>query len=306
MSLDKILAYCFDRTWWPMKTRLFKSCLYLLVLLNAFTYLWDSGDLFGPESYVIRRPTVFSTLQDFVFLLTSCPAAARWVLMAVLGISLAGLAGRRRIWSDVLLWLMMLNLHYAIYPGLTGGHYLLNQLLLFQCLLSDPRKAFKGHWQSLQHFLNNAGSVLIMAQVCLIYVISALAKMEDAAWRSGEAVGMIARLWHFGWEGTTLLADSKVTPLLTWLILAYQLAFPLFIWLNPLRKPLLLGGLVIYLYIAFYMGLMSFGFTMLLAHLYFWPVQAAKSWIIGIFTTMFTADLLKDLNDRSGALRGFL
>ena len=116
-----------------------------------------------------------------------------------------------------------------------------------------------------------------MAQVCLIYVISALAKMQDEAWRSGEAVGMIARLWHFSRGGTTLLGDSKLTRLLTWLILAYQLAFPLFIWLNPLRKPLLVAGLLIYLYIAFYMGLMSFGFTMLLAHLYFWPVQAAKS-----------------------------
>jgi hypothetical protein len=54
------------------------------------------------------------------------------------------------------------------------------------------------------------------------------------------------------------------------------------------------------------MGLVSFAAIMILAHVYFWPWKTQQSWKNGIFAPMFTTDLLKDLNDRSGALRGFL
>jgi hypothetical protein len=276
-QLDKILAYSFDRHWWPRQTSLMKRGLYLVCLTACVYYLWDSSALFGKDSYVIRQPRLFSGLHDLPYLLYSHPATAFYFLLTGTVIALAGLKGWRSIPSDFLLWFIFINLHYAIYPGITGGQYLLNQLLFFQCLLSFPQKQWPLRYQSLQHFLNNAGAISIMTQVCMIYLVSGVAKLSDSSWWNGEAVSMVGRLRHFRLYDTILFNSPGVATVLTYLILIYQLSFPVLIWWTPLRKIASAVAVPVYLYIALYMGLMSFGMIMLLAHLYFWPMKAQES-----------------------------
>jgi len=278
--LDKILSYSFDRHWWPKQSPIFKRLLYLICLISSLYYLWDLSALFGPDSYIIRQPKIFSGLHDLAFVLYSHPNLALYFLLSAGGLSVAGLSGYRSLLTDLVLWLLFVNLHYAIYPGITGGHYLLNQLLFFQVLIFYPRKAaaipvLAKH--QLRNFLSNCGVVFIMMQVCVIYLVSAFAKLGDASWLSGEAVGQVAALWHFRLDDQLVLNQPFLQKTLNYLVLVYQLVFPVLIWLRPFKKTLLLLGFCIYLYIALYMGLMSFGLTMMAAHLYFWPLKTAES-----------------------------
>lgn len=254
-----------------------KRSLYAITFISCLYYGWDYAALFGPESYVIRQPKVFSGLHDLAFVIYSHPPLALYSLLLAAGISLAGLLGRRSLLSDLLLWLIILNIHYSIYPGISGGHFLLNQLLLFQSLLSYPRADAQKSGSQLLNFMNNSAAVLIMAQVCLLYAITGLGKLGDSTWREGAAVGMVAEMWHFSWRDQVFVSSPALQKALSYLVMTYQLSFPLFIWFRSIRKLLLMGGFIIYLYIALYMGLVSFGCIMLAAHIYFWPMEESKS-----------------------------
>ncbi len=275
MQLTKILAYSFDEHWWPKQTQLLKRSLYLMCFIYCIYYLFDFAELFGPDAYIIRQPKGFSGLRDFAFLLNSHPEQARYYLLLAAGIALMGLLGRRHVVTDAVLWLLFVNLHYALYAGITGGHYLLNQLLFFQCLLNFPEK--KSENIQLQNFSNNLGACLIMVQVCLLYLVSAVAKLQSEKWMQGSALAAVSGLRHFRWNESRLIPEGWLSRVLTYAVLIYQLFFPMLIWLPKFKKTLLIAGVLIYLYIALYMGLVSFGITMIVAHLYFWPIKPVKS-----------------------------
>ena len=57
--------------------------------------------------------------------------------------------------------------------------------------------------------------------------------------------------------------------LLNYTVIAYQLLFSVFVWIQPLKKWFLLIGVVQHLFIAFILGLPSFGLIMIVAYAVF-------------------------------------
>jgi hypothetical protein len=64
---------------------------------------------------------------------------------------------------------------------------------------------------------------------------------------------------------------------LNYVVLAYQLLFPVLVWIKKIKKPFLILGILMHLYIAFVIGLVSFGFVMILPYIYFWPNSTAEA-----------------------------
>ena len=121
--------------------------------------------------------------------------------------------------------------------------------------------------------LHNFAVVAVFIQICMVYFFTSISKLGNIDWRHGKAVLMTSQVNHYSLpfisENVTELAVLFV--FINFLVLLFQLLFPIMIWIKKTRKIFILSGVLIHLYIAFVMGLLSFGIIMIICYVYFWP-----------------------------------
>ncbi|MGW7188337.1 HTTM domain-containing protein [Streptomyces sp. NPDC054838] len=126
----------------------------------------------------------------------------------------------------------------------------------------------------LANLLHNAGMLVIMAEVCLIYATAGWYKIQGSRWQDGTALYYPLRLDYFTpWPGlSALLAGSgTVVMLLTYGTVAVQVAFP-FTLFNRRIKNVLLGLMMLeHVGIAVVLGLPFFSLAMIAADAVFLP-----------------------------------
>nr|BFF21309.1 hypothetical protein GCM10025730_48300 [Promicromonospora thailandica] len=113
---------------------------------------------------------------------------------------------------------------------------------------------------------HNTAVLAVGAQVCLVYVLSGLFKLEGAAWRDGTAVHYPLALPQF--RPWPLLADLVVgqgwlVATATWGTLALQVAFPILVLHRRLRTAAVGGALLMHAAIAVVLGLPFFSLFMM-------------------------------------------
>lgn len=276
--MEKITAYFFNACNLAAQTLWFKRLLYALLMIKAMAW-WYRYDLyFGQDAVIRTSPVGMHGVDDLAFVLYGSKAGLNAVFIgAVIAICLLRLTGLKLyFFPDLLLWFLAVNLHNKLYPTLTGGDYLLNQFLLFNCFLMVSDSAGERWWPVLKRLFHNLAVIGVMAQVCLVYLFSALAKCLDPVWLSGNAVFAVSQVRHYA-PGIRLWHKPGFLPaLLNYLVLFYQLLFPLLIWFKKIKKAFILLGIGMHLYIAFFMGLPGFAAVMILGYLYFWPRHATR------------------------------
>lgn len=270
--IDKIINTWFSIPAYVAQARLLKRALYLIVFIHALYCFVDYEALFGNNSYIFRRQVAGYTFRDLVYVLYYFPAKAALVLTLLCVISGAGLVGKRYVLSDALLLLLQLNLHNALYPGLNGGHQLLQQLLIFNVGLTFDATCLK---TDAGRFMHRLCCLAVMLQVCVVYAVASISKIFDSTWQSGTAVWQAMQLQHFSLNDKSMFeAPNFFTAFLNYATIVYQVAFPIFIWWKKLRLPLLLIGALFYFLTGLVMGLVLFAGVMLASHLIFWPMKA--------------------------------
>lgn len=212
-------------------------------------------------------------LKNIAFFLyrQSHPAMGYFFILSAILLCFLILAGiRLRFIPELLLWLIVINIHNRVYATITGGDNLLNQLLLFCVFLDDKQEREN---KPIVIALHNLAVVAILIQLCFVYGFSAYTKFNDPDWLRGTAVLSITRVHHYS---LTSLEDlSYKLPFffvfLNYLVMIYQGLFPLLIWFNKIKKAFLLIGIGMHLYIIFGMGLVSFGMIMIICYSILWP-----------------------------------
>lgn len=231
----------------------------------------DYDELFGANSYVIRNYPQHATIRDVFLLLFYYPQLLWPALTALLLISGFGLFGKRTMVSDAVLFAVEANLHNYVYPGLSGGHELLRLLLLYSIFISMNAELLK-NWRVL--FLHRLGVLCVMAQLLIVYAIAAVTKLAHPDWQSGIAVWETMQVEHLRInDGILFVQANWLTTLVNYLVVLYQVLFPVLIWFKKTRLALLVIGLIVYTYIALVMGIVFFAFTMMAGHLIFWPLK---------------------------------
>jgi hypothetical protein len=117
-----------------------------------------------------------------------------------------------------------------------------------------------------RNLAHNAAVLAVGAQICLVYVMSGLFKLQGPEWRDGSAVYYPLLLPQFRpWPALAdLVAGSAwLVPIVTWGTLALQLAFPLLLLQRHLRTVGVAGALVMHAGIAVVMGLPFFSLFMM-------------------------------------------
>ncbi|MFD8982297.1 HTTM domain-containing protein, partial [Streptomyces sp. NPDC059564] len=143
----------------------------------------------------------------------------------------------------------------------------------------------------LANLLHNAGMLVIMAEVCLIYATAGWYKIQGSRWQDGTALYYPLQLDYFTpWPGLSgvLAGSGLVVLLLSYGTVAVQVAFPFTLFNRRVKNVLLAVMMLEHAGIAVLLGLPFFSLAMIAADAVFLPtgflvwvgvrVAAARGW----------------------------
>jgi hypothetical protein len=277
--LKKVVSYFFSEYNFSPQSLRFKQLIYLFLAIKAAYWFWYYDLYFGQNAIGFIKPHSLGTIKDMAFMLynsTSVNAGYFFIFSVLIFLALSYFLKTIPFLFEFIIWLLVVNIHNKMYPTLTGGDYLLNQLLFFNCFLS---KTYNNNftWQnSLSKCFHNFGVVAIIIQIQLVYLIAGIAKLNNSDWLNGLAIIKLDGVDYFNLYNNSHFTTGALGYFFNYLVLFYQLLFPILIWVEKIKKPLLIIGILTHLYIAFVMGIMGFGLIMLIPYVYFWPVKNTK------------------------------
>ncbi|MCX5123918.1 HTTM domain-containing protein [Streptomyces sp. NBC_00193] len=236
----------------------------VLSLQNRSVFMGDGGD------NVIHLMAIY-------LVLTRC--AQVWSLDARrarrLGAASAGRAGP-------VLW-GVLGAVFA-YGAATGG-FSVGWLVVFTALWVlaalwwmvdryEPEGEGRAVLDVLANLLHNAGMLVIMVEVCLIYATAGWYKIQGSRWQDGTALYYPLNLDYFTpWPGVSAFLGSSGTlvMLLSYGTVAVQVAFPFTLFNRRIKNVLLALMMLEHAGIAVLLGLPFFSMAMIAADAVFLP-----------------------------------
>lgn len=252
----------------PIQTiRLFKSCLYGIVLLNTVFLLPMADRMWGPESLIMPLDYPHTPLYHLFFMLmrgSMSPYYGIVIVVQVISI-LIWFSGRWRTLQSVLIFVSTSVLFTSAHLYTTGGHTLIKLLLFYCILIPDQPKS------GIQFVLGNLFLLACKVQVAIVYLYAGLFKLHGTYWLNGEALYYVLSLREFSHPilQKGLLDQSFMLKMGAWIGLGYQLLFPVLVWFRQTKMPLLIVGVVFHLLVAFGFGLPDFGLFMIVSYTMF-------------------------------------
>ncbi len=121
----------------------------------------------------------------------------------------------------------------------------------------------------LLSLLHHAGVIAVVLQVCTVYLVSGMYKVQGERWQNGTALYYILRVDEFTWPGVNRLIyeHAPLVVLLTYGTVFFQLAFSFLLLQRRLRPFAVSLGILLHLGIAVHMGLLTFSLIMISAEL---------------------------------------
>jgi|688.fasta_scaffold47391_5 hypothetical protein len=118
---------------------------------------------------------------------------------------------------------------------------------------------------------------ILQVQLCILYLVAGIWKATGPTWRNGSAVGMVLQLGEFQ---RFPIPDFFLTPVMsqvmTYGTLAFELGFPLLVWIPKLRLSVLLAGLAFHAGLDWAMNVQMFQW-LITAYYLLWLQPASSS-----------------------------
>jgi hypothetical protein len=269
IDLNYITTYLFNTQKQIKEVGWFRNALYLFIFYKVMVYLFQFKALFSEQRFIYHHVNHINPVVDSAFFLNNHYS----VLLALLFIfsvgilSIIGLLRKSNYISNLTLWLLVMNLTSFLYPTLTAGDYLLNQLLFFNCFFM-PQASKNSVLTDMKTALHNTALLAIKLQVCLAYFLAGYFKVIDDSWMSGAAIYQTFQIPEFS-NALLVSIPYSITVVLTYFTIAYQLSFAFLVWFRPFKIYLFSFGIMQHLLIAFGMGLFQFGVIMCICYILF-------------------------------------
>jgi hypothetical protein len=256
------------------RANLLRKLLFAYVLFNAAQMAGSFSLLYGNHSAILTRDLHGLTLTTFVNLLSVSAVKSYWDLFLIVQVIFAvlGLFGFFPRLCTMAVFFTTINLQNRIYATLTGGDVLLQLQLFYLMFVSDGKSPLP-----LANAFDHVFFRLCQVQVLLVYLVSALYKLQSPEWLEGSALQRILLVNEYSLPGLQklVIAFPLVFRLLTWLALCYQLLFPALVFSRRLKNYVLLGGVLFHIFIAFGMGLFNFSLVMICCYVLFYDGRTA-------------------------------
>ena len=126
----------------------------------------------------------------------------------------------------------------------------------------------------------NVAVRMIQIHMCIVYLFSALGKLQGETWWDGTAVWMsVANLEYQSLDLTWLASWPKLVALLTHATVAFELFYCVLIW-RPRWRPILLSvAISVHGGIAIALGMKTFGLVMLIGNMAFLSPRLVRAMI---------------------------
>ncbi|WNO73494.1 HTTM domain-containing protein [Streptomyces sp. AM8-1-1] len=269
---------------WRTRTMSALFMIGVLSLQNRSIFMGDGGDnvihLMAIYLVVTRCGQVWSLDARRAALATERESEAREAGVPESGARVA--AGTRSDRVGPLLWTVLgVALVIATFLNDTGWFILLllwvlwvGQGLWWMANRRAPQGEPRILLDALANLAHNAGLLVIMAEVCLIYATAGWYKIQGSRWQDGTALYYPLKLDYFTpWPALSdLLASGGLMVLvLTYGTVVVQVAFPFTLFNRRVKNVLLVAMMLEHAGIAVLLGLPFFSLAMIAADAVFLP-----------------------------------
>jgi predicted DCC family thiol-disulfide oxidoreductase YuxK len=155
--------------------------------------------------------------------------------------------------------IMSLVFIYAFFANL-GAHF------SFDAARLRRARERGGLLQKALSMTHNAALLAFALQLCLLYGVSGLYKVQGEMWQNGTALYYIMRVDEFNWRGVSELVYTNAFLMTagTYATVAFQVAFPFLFFMNRYTRLFALAmGFGFHLSIGAFMGLVTFSAFMI-------------------------------------------
>jgi len=259
--INVIVDYILEHKDTNQELKTFFRWLSIVCIVLILPKFLQADFFFGP--YALTPP--YATNEGVLSMVTHILPGNEFLMWPFLIIYVLGLflLIYRRSWMiSLLVYLIHLNLFNKGYLLFNSADMLLSLFLLGGFLYDLSEKS--EHGRVYRSGLLLAGKL----QVCFVYLIASLYKLNGTSWVKGEALDQVMQNDLFSSEMVLSLGENGM-KIMTIFILIHQVTFPFLIWNKKLKIGVLIAGTVIHLGTAILMGLFDFGLVMILAYMLF-------------------------------------
>lgn len=255
----------------------FRVVFYSVMLFFYFTRAFDVEFFFSesgllPSSYRANleifkfHPTILAGLENTLLLHTM-----HSLFLLTLLFCAAGFLTRISCIAAFLLHLMFLNRNMSVMFGvdMIGTFY-----MLYMCFarsnayLSVDSRLFS--LKPKQTELSHIALRLMQIQLCVIYAFSGLEKLKGVRWWDGSALWDVLSMGNMQRWDLSFVAHAPILLAAgVYVVLFWEIYFPILIWVKKLRNPMLLFGVGMHIGIFLFMNLPSFGAMMISLYILF-------------------------------------
>jgi antimicrobial peptide system SdpB family protein len=255
---------------------LFRIASGLTILHLYLANYFQRHYLYGPEGvWPFARSLAEAKSSGAFSVYLFSPAPLYFEVVFHLGILFTALwvIGWRTRLMSVFSYIALWSLHQRNPALLDGGDNIIRIILLygifaelgaFFSLDADRLRAERergGSLARIKMMVHSAAMLAFALQMCLVYGVAGLYKVQGEMWRSGTALYYISRVGEFTWPGHSehIYQSVFLVTALTYATVAFQLSFPFLFLLNRYTRRLALAGAFLFhTGIAVSMGLVTF------------------------------------------------
>ncbi len=223
-------------------------------------------------------PLRHSWLQSILFAPAALAQFSSWLFVSLFICLLAlGLAIKINHYTAILIFWASFSLS-RLGQGFMNGSDLVLNLFLFLSIFFNVVSISQ---REIRLAISNYAILFCKIQLVLIYLLSGYDKLLSIAWRSGDAIYSAQHLEFFVSERFTSILSQSTYQYFAWMVIAFELLFPILIWVRKFRIPLLIMGVVFHLGIIIFLNLPDFGTIMILSYLIFYPFKERREHLTG-------------------------
>jgi hypothetical protein len=297
-SLGKEAANSWNRFWFDSRSDeglavvgFYRICFALVML---FAYVSRIPDLtFFYSNQGILPATFRVTVDMFRYRVTPLDYVNSLFVLQLLHsvflltlVSLAlGFCTRASAILAYVLHMVFLNRNMAVQFGVdTIGTF----FFLYCCFAQAGARYSVDAWlrpaaRRSQTLIGHVAWRLMQLQVCIIYGYSGLDKLKGTRWWDGSAFWDVLSAGGLQRFDMSFVAHAPIViATVVYVVLIWEVYFPVLVWLPRVRLPMLAFGVAMHLGIFVFMNLPSFGFLMIANYVLFLregEIHAGLSWL---------------------------
>jgi len=275
----------------------------LIGALAFLTFLQDSlvmNDFWGPDAIQSTQTAAknfsFPTLNIFQYIQITNTVLYTFVSIQIISLFFFTIGFKTRFFS-ILVFILMVSFNQRNINMLSSSDLLLR--IMFMYLMFSPCgnaysvdsiiAKYKGSPLKRDH----ASWVhrLVQIQIAVCYVSTVLMKIKGVTWLDGSAVYYATRLNDLTRFATPFILDWKWSiMLITWSTLLIEFSLGTLIFINKLKKPLIILGITFHLGIEYMMTIPTFEWLMIIGLLAMFKIDSYRVFdkkIRKIYSTQF-------------------